>query len=85
MNKTALNKEEFRVLDIHDKMHLLYTKGDFVSYRIFQNQKIKLYAIFGFFVELWYDRKNYRISRISLVSRDIVELLYLDKISLKVS
>ncbi|MCI5057250.1 MAG: hypothetical protein MRY83_14140 [Flavobacteriales bacterium] len=80
MNKTKI---KFRDLKVHEKFKLIKSKGLYVGSRIYNGTKILLFSIFGFFVELWLDLNLNKILNIGLITDEIVELIYVDKIALK--
>tara|TARA_R110001592_G_scaffold42009_2_gene136704 strand:+ start:2723 stop:2953 length:231 start_codon:yes stop_codon:yes gene_type:complete len=64
---------EFNSLSEHDKYDHVFTKGEFIDYKLKMEKHFALYAIDKFFVEIEYDKINNKI--IGLKSFKTGELL----------
>ena len=53
MKLDLISKDEFNRLDIFDKDDYLNENGTWVSFRKYYGYSINLYAVSGFFVEVW--------------------------------
>lgn len=55
---------EFNSLSEHDKFDIVFTKGEFIDYRLKMEKRFALYAIDMFFVEVEYDNKKNKIQNL---------------------
>jgi hypothetical protein len=60
--------DDFENLPIDLRAQIVWTRGKFVDHIIYYNQKVNLYSIDEFFIEIFYDGEKNEISRISLVT-----------------
>lgn len=65
--------EEFNKLSTHDKYDLTFNHGVFIEYFVHGNQRVALYSIFRFYVEVEYITSENKINE--LTSFDDGELL----------
>ena len=57
-------------------------KGWYVGNRSYYNHSINLYAVYGFFVEVWYVRFENRITKVQVANRELVDLYYSDRVDI---
>jgi len=79
-----VSPNKFRLMGLESKSKFLKDYGECISSRSYKNRTIYLFVVMGFFVEVWQDSESKKITKIGLVSREFVELLYLEKIELNV-
>ncbi|WP_019038347.1 hypothetical protein [Psychroflexus tropicus] len=53
--------KEYKLLKNEDQYKMLFTKGEFIIYRLEPKSRFALYALEKFFVEVEYDFKNNKI------------------------
>ena len=63
-NEYAMTLYQFNVLSDDEKAAILLSKGDFVIERKENNFSILLYQVEWFYVDAFYSRKEYKISRL---------------------
>jgi hypothetical protein len=75
--------EEFKKLPLADKFEIVKAKGDFVASRLYPGFNVHLFAIDGFFVEVWKRLGLDYVEWIELVNSDSTINSYLDNINLE--
>ncbi|WP_338357326.1 hypothetical protein [Yeosuana marina] len=55
---------EFNSLSEHDKYDHIFTKGEFIDYKIEKEKRFALYAIDMFFVEIEYNNEKNKIQNL---------------------
>ena len=61
--------EEFFNLPLTDQVKVLYTRGEFVVNIRWYGYKVNLFALADYYVEVFYNHKEDRIERISLLDQ----------------
>lgn len=77
-----MNERQFKEFDLNQRMDIINLNGIYVGNRSYYNHSINLYSVYGFFVEVWYANFENRITKIQVAQRELVELYYLDSISI---
>lgn len=77
-----MNAEDFQSMPIDKRVNLVLNQGNLLLERIFMFYVIKLYAMNGLFVEIWYQQINNRIDKVKLVHIDDVLHLYEKQINI---
>jgi len=72
----------YNTLETNSKLKLLYTHGVFLMTRIYDNFRINLYSIYGFFVEVWYNDDTNSTDKIRTFKSINALEPYLNKIKL---
>ncbi len=67
---------EFANIPLQEKAYIVFEHGNEVASRQFLYFNIKLYALFGFFAEVWYVPKYNKIDKVELLSADEILSLY---------
>lgn len=62
-----ITKHEFNHMELHKKLHLLYTEGEFVVSIRYYKHKINLYLLDNFYVEVYYNPKTDRIDQVKVL------------------
>lgn len=73
-----MSEKEFLNLSFHDKGILLFTDGKFLLLRENDSFIIKLFSLYGFFVEVYHSKTNHKIKSIEMVSLDTKKRYYMD-------
>ena len=60
-----MNRVMFEELSLDEKANNLWSNGHFISARTYYNQKILLYSLKNFYVEVWYSPNENVIANIS--------------------
>ena len=55
---------EFNVLPEDKKAQMVWNHGTFLTNKADDSKAVTLYSLFSFYVEIWYDRKNNKITQI---------------------
>ena len=71
-----ITRTEFDFLPAVEKAHTVFEFGEELDNRIHEEFKIKLYLVSDFYVELWYNIKNVRITKLESLSEEEVVDLY---------
>jgi hypothetical protein len=78
-----MNESEFIALSHQEKVELLFDNGQELMNRIYVFYNIKLYSLFGFYVELWYKQTTNKIDKINIVNLPDVVHLYESQINIQ--
>ena len=62
-----MNKIIFEELSLAEKANSLWSNGHFITSRTYYNQKILLYSLKNFYVEVWYSPNENVIAKIALL------------------
>ena len=83
MTKKAIGATEFNVLSKEQQMRMLYNNGVYIGKRLVNQQKLVLFQLYGFYVEVHY--KQYRKEVESLIISDQTEIIipYLNQIDIR--
>jgi hypothetical protein len=71
-----MNERQFKEFSLTHRMDIINLNGKYVGNRTYYQQKINLYTIYGFFVEVFYSPVENEITKIQVANRDLVELHY---------
>ncbi len=77
-----MNREEFRKLTIFRQVEMLFEKGRHVLSRIYLFYNVHLYALSGFYAEIWYRQADNKIERVITLDQSDVLDLYDNQIGL---
>ncbi|MBK7172739.1 MAG: hypothetical protein IPH84_05810 [Bacteroidales bacterium] len=67
---------QFNQLTSIEKVNTLFDRGKELSSRIYIYYNIKLFVLFDFFVEIWYQQSSNRIERIVILKLEDVLDIY---------
>lgn len=83
MTKRALSLTEFNKLDLGAKLNTVQRQGVYVGKRVVNGQRVVLYQLYGFYIEVYY--RSYRKIVDAIYTTDTVEVLhpYLDQIQVR--
>lgn len=73
-----MTESQFQDLSYHDKGIVVFCDGKYISYREYYDQKISLYSVYDFNVEVYYGHKN-KINKFKIVQIDNQSIKYTDK------
>lgn len=71
-----MSEKEFLKLSFHDRGIVLFTDGKYLLLRDNDSFTIKLFSLYGFFVEVFFSKANNKITSIELVSLDTKKRYY---------
>ncbi len=77
-----MNPQEFDTLSINDKADLVWEQGEFIADRYYYNQILGLWAMKGFYVEMFYSQDENRITKIERVTDEKVLERYIDEMDI---
>lgn len=77
-----MQKSIFYDLSLNTRAEYVWLYGSYVISRSFYNYTISLYAINGFFVEVWYLPNNNELRKVEIVEDEKILDLYLDNIDI---
>ena len=77
-----MKSDEFRKLTIFRQVELLFEKGHHMLSRIYLFYNVPLYAISGFYAEIWYRQADNKIDRVIILEPSDVLDLYEHQIGL---
>lgn len=77
-----MKSDDFRKLTIFRQVELLFEKGQHLLSRIYLFYNIHLYALSGFYAEIWYRQADSKIERVVLLDQSDVLDLYDNQIGL---
>ncbi len=77
-----MKSDEFRKLTIFRQVELLFEKGHHMLSRIYLFYNVHLYAISGFYAEIWYRQADNKIDRVIILEPSDVLDLYDSQIGL---
>lgn len=71
-----MKDSDFANYPLKEKVYLVFEHGNEIASRQFLYFNIKLYALFGFFAEVWYVPNNNKIEKVDAISVDEILNLY---------
>jgi glycyl-tRNA synthetase alpha subunit len=74
-----MTESQFQTLSYHDKGVVVFCNGKFISNREYYQQKISLYSVYDFHVEVYYGFENRKINKFQIVQIDDLSVKYSDK------
>lgn len=77
-----MNERQFKEFDLNERMDIINLHAKFVAVRGYYGHKISLYAVYGFFVEVWYANFENKITKVQVANRELVDLMYADKVNI---
>jgi len=77
-----MNERQFKEFDLNERMDIINLNGSYVGNRSYYNHSINLYAVYGFFVEVWYANFENKITKIQVANRELVDLMYSDRVNI---
>lgn len=78
-----MNESEFMALPEAKKVSLVLEHGQELMNRIYVFYNIKLFLLFGFYVEIWYKQTTNKIDKMMVVNPDDVVHLYESQINIQ--
>lgn len=76
-----MEPKKFIQLPIDERANYLWANGEFVANRIYYNQTVKLYALNGYWVEVWINNEG--IDRMEPLEDEKVLKLYISGIDVQ--
>ena len=73
-----MTKEHFKKLSIHDKGIIVFTEGNCISTRMSGYNKISLYSLYDFYVEVYSSEIQNKILTIQILSLESKNKFYED-------
>ncbi len=77
-----MNERQFKEFDLNERMDIVNLNGSYVGNRSYYNHSINLYTVYGYFVEVWYFNAENRITKVQVANRQLVDLMYSDRINI---
>jgi hypothetical protein len=77
-----ITRTEFDFLPAVEKAHNVFEFGEELDIREDGGFQIKLYLVWDFYVELWYNTRRHQISKLTSLSSDEVIDIYGDNINI---
>lgn len=77
-----MKSDDFRKLTIFRQVEMLLDKGHHVLSRIYLFYNVHLYALAGFYAEIWYRQADNKIERVIILDESDVLDLYDNQIGL---
>lgn len=77
-----MNENQFKEFDLNQRMNIVNLNGKYSGVREYYIHKINLYAVYGFFVEVWYNPIENKITKVQVANRELVELMYADRVNI---
>jgi hypothetical protein len=74
---------EFIALSHQQKVEIVFDEGQELMNRIYVFYNIKLYSLFGFYVEIWYKQTTNKIDKVIVVKLTDVVHLYESQINIQ--
>lgn len=71
-----MDHKKFTTFPLKEKIYLVFEHGNEIATRQFLYFNIKLYTLFGFFVEVWYVPSGNKIEKVETLSTDEILSLY---------
>lgn len=81
--QNMLTKTEFNRLNLGKRYELLTEEGRFIASRFFEGFNVHLFAVYGFYVEMWQRISISQVVYIEVVNNDETLKLYIENIDLK--
>lgn len=78
-----MNERQFKEFDLNERMDIINLNGKFVSMREYYAQRINLYAVYGFFVEVFYSPNENKITKVQVANRQLVDKMYADRVNIE--
>lgn len=75
--------DKFNLVDLHGKSVLLFEEGDFITSVDYYAQKVNLYAMPGFLVELYYSPYLNKIEKIEAITDNSALAKHLQNIEIE--
>ena len=72
----VIKREQFDQAPVKEKIYRVLDEGKEITGRVFLHNQIKLYAMHGFYAELWYVPAINKISRVESLGIDEVLQIY---------
>jgi hypothetical protein len=63
-----MSEFEFQRLSLSGRADVLWSKGEYLGEVIYYRQQVKLYSLFSFFVEVWYNPDKGMIEKIEIAT-----------------
>ncbi|GAB4092175.1 hypothetical protein [Flaviaesturariibacter terrae] len=83
MTKKAIGAAEFSELSAEQQLRLLHQDGVYVGKRLLGEQKLVLFQLYGFYVEVFYRHYRREIERLHVTADPDVLLPYLNQIDVR--
>jgi hypothetical protein len=77
-----VKSDQFNKLTVFRQVELLFEKGQHVLSRIYLYYNVHLYALSGFYTEIWYRQSDNKIERVIILDESDVLDLYDSQIGL---
>jgi hypothetical protein len=77
-----ITRDEFDTLPAVEKVHTVFEFGEELDQREYNDFRIRLYLVWDFYVELWYNSKKVQIGKLVSLSPEEVMDLYGDNIDI---
>ena len=77
-----LTKKDFEALSLVEKAEHTLESGEEIMARIYMYYLIKLFAVSGFFVEMWYHQTSNHIAKVKTIEEDDILHNYGDEIDI---
>ncbi len=71
-----MTQKEFEQAPLKEKVYRVFEKGKEITSRQFLHFNIKLYTLYGFYVEVWYVPAANKIDRVETLSVDEILSIY---------
>jgi hypothetical protein len=81
--KQPMKENEFLALSHQEQVEILFDHGQELMNRIYVFYNIKLYSLFGFYVEIWYKQTTNKIDKVNIVNLTDVVHLYESQINIQ--
>jgi len=78
-----MNERQFKEFELNERMDIINQEGDYVGMREYYAQRINLYTVYGFFVEVFYSPNENKITKVQVANRELVDLMYSEKIDIR--
>lgn len=82
-DNSKISDIEFQKLSLQERAEVLFEQGTFIALRQYYNQRLVLYTLFNFFVEIWYSPVENRIEKIEILKDDKIINLYISSMNKK--
>lgn len=77
------SKEDFRVLSLEERYEILKKEGEHIGARLIGNHSVHLYAVSGFFVEMWILISFNQVQWIEIQKNQSILNEYINQIDIK--
>lgn len=82
MQLELIKKEDFAKLNKTEQVNIIFHQGRELFARFVDDNTVCLYALSGFFAEIWYKNPGRKIDRIDICTIDYVTRVYSKEIEL---